>query len=81
MLKFIATRHNVELGTVNAVSYRQAMRRADTLFGRCELLPVGDKALDRVSHVSEARTHGRRPCATPGFEARRAALIAAYKAG
>jgi hypothetical protein len=78
---FIATRNNVELGTISAVSYGQALKRARTAYGRCEVLAVGNVNIDRKGRHADSRTDGRAPYATPGFEARRAALIAAHKAG
>lgn len=77
---FIATRNNVELGTVSAVSYAQAIKRARIAYGRCEVLAVGNVNIDRKGRHEDSRTDGRSPYPTPGFEARRAALIAAHKA-
>lgn len=81
---FAIYRNRVELGTVSAVSYAQAMKRARAIYGRCEVLAVGNVALDRKARTIgplESFTDGRAPYATPGFEARRSALIAAHKAG
>ncbi|MEQ6333000.1 hypothetical protein [Sphingobium sp. MK2] len=81
MPTFIALRNMVELGTISAVSYAQAKKRARTAYGRCEVIAVGNVAIDRKGRYEDSRTHGRAPYATPGFEARRAALIAEYEAG
>jgi hypothetical protein len=77
---FVAYRNGVELGNFSAPDYATAKQRAYLSYGRCEVLAVSGlrKGTD---NVVESRTHGRAPYATPGFEARRAALIAAHKAG
>jgi hypothetical protein len=69
------------VGYVNAVSYAQAIERAVNLYGRCEVIACGNARMDRKGRHADSYSHGRRPYATPGFEARRAALIAAHKAG
>ena len=72
------------VGNVSAVSERQAKRRALARFGRCEVMATGNAPIDSRAKLAQADssfTHGRAPYATPGFEERRAALIAAHKAG
>lgn len=84
MPTFEARKNNVHLGYVNAVSYEQAIGRAHGKFGRCEVLACGNVAINRSAKENGwsdmSYTHGRSPYATPGFEARREALIAAHKA-
>lgn len=82
---FAAYRNGVELGLIYAVSYTQALARAERRYGRCEVYAVGNVRMDRASNSTKGRsdmsyTHGRRPYETPGFAERRAALIAEYKA-
>lgn len=85
MPAFTVLKNKVAVGTVSAVSYDQALARAYGRFGRCEVIANGNVAIDRAANGKRGRsdqsfTHGRAPYATPGFEARRAALIEAYKA-
>lgn len=69
------------VGFVNAVSYEQALARATGRYGRCEVLACGNQPMDKKGRMGvDSYSHGRRPYPTPGFEARRAALIAAHKA-
>lgn len=84
MPTFTVLRNRTELGTVSAVSYDQAMQRAKKAYGRCEVIAAGNVTIDRKARTVgplEGFTHGRAPYATPGFEARRAALVSDYKAG
>jgi hypothetical protein len=83
MPSFTVLKNKVAVGTVSAVSYAQAIARAHGRFGRCEVVADGNVPMDRKGkmNVAEGFTHGRAPYATPGFEERRAALIAAHKAG
>lgn len=86
MPTFTVLKNKVFQGTVSAVSYDQALARAYGRFGRCEVVASGNVNIDRASNGKRGRndksfTHGRAPYATPGFEARRAALIEAHKAG
>lgn len=80
MNTFVAIKNNVELGTFSAKDYDTAKQRAYLAYGRCEVLAVSGLRKG-TGKAAESRTHGRAPYATPGFEARRAALIAAHKAG
>lgn len=77
---FIASSYGVELGVISAVSYAQAIKRARKLFGRCEVIAVGNVPMDRKGRHADSRTHGRAPYDTKGFDARRNALVEAYKA-
>ncbi len=86
MPRFVILRNGVELDVIGAVSYEQAIVRARKAYGRCEVIAVGNVKMDKAANGKRGRndmnrTHGRSPCATPGFEARRAALIEAFKAG
>lgn len=83
MPTFDCIRHGNLLGKVSAVSYAQAMRRAERLYGRCEVITVDGVAKAdnrRAGDHNEGRVHGRAPYAVGDFEARRAAEIAAWKA-
>lgn len=82
MKSYTVLKNTCKVGVVNAVSYEQAIARAMGRFGRCEVLANGDGArMDRKGRHADSYSHGRTPYPTPGFEARRAALIAAHKAG
>lgn len=78
---FTVLKNKVVLGQVSAVSYEQAKGRAYGLYGRCEVIANGNVQMDRKGRHADCFTHGRQPYATPGFEERRAALIAEFKAG
>jgi hypothetical protein len=80
MNTFLAMKNGSELGTFSAPSYEEALHRARLTYGRCEVLAVSGLRKG-TGAVAESRTHGRSPYATPGFAERRAALIAAHKAG
>lgn len=85
MPTFTVLKNKLVVGTVSAVSYDQAVARAYGRYGRCEVIANGNVAIDKAANGKRGRndqsfTHGRRPYATPGFEARRAALIAEFKA-
>ena len=85
MPTFAVLKNKTLLGYVSAVSYEQAIARAYGRYGRCEVNACGNVAIDRNAKTKGRNdmsySHGRAPYATPGFEARRAALIAAHKAG
>lgn len=87
---FLVLVNKATIGRVRANTYKGAMRRATALaasygHSRFELIAEGRKGLGAQAE-SEARivdysyNGGRSRYATPGFEDRRAALIAAYKA-
>ncbi len=84
MPTFAVYRNRAFVGYVNAVSYEQALTRAKGLYGRCEVLATGNVKMNRSANVNGrsdmSYTNGRSPCPTPGFAARRAALIAEHKA-
>lgn len=84
MPQFAVYRFRNFCGYVNAVSYEQALKRARKLYGRCEVMACGNVKMNRSANTNGrsdmSYTHGRSPCPTPGFEARRAALIAEHKA-
>ncbi len=89
MPTFTVMINKVVIGRVNAVSHKQAMTRAASLarkagHSRFELVADGNVPLDRKGAAARAAdmsySAGRSPYATPGFEARRAALIAEFKA-
>jgi hypothetical protein len=77
---FIVLKNKVEVGVVTALSYEQAIARATGLHGRCEVVASGTAKIDRKGRHADSFSHGRSPYPTPGFEERRAALIAAHKA-
>lgn len=80
---FDCIRHGNLLGKVSAVSYKQAMKRAERLYGRCEVITVDGVAKAdnrRAGTHNEGRVNGRAPYAVGNFDARRAAEIAAWKA-
>lgn len=79
MPTFAVLKNGNLVGYVNAVSYQQAKNRARGLHGRCEVLACGNARMDRKGQHADSYTHGRQPYPTPGFEERRAALIAAHK--
>lgn len=81
MITFKVLKNTNEVGFVNAVSYAQGLARAVGRYGRCEVLACGPAKMDRKGRHADSYSHGRSPYPTPGFEARRAALIAAHKAG
>jgi hypothetical protein len=81
--------NKVVVGRVNAVSYEQALTRALALVAksghsRCEVIAEGKVNLDRKARScpreDHSFTHGRSRYPTPGFDARRAALLAEFKA-
>ena len=84
MPTFAVYAHRSFLGYVNAVSLQQARRRARKLHGAyvsVELaVNVPTRAADRT--LANVVEHGKRNVRYPtqGFEARRAALIAEFKA-
>jgi hypothetical protein len=78
---FTVLKNTNKVGIVNAVSYAQALARATGRYGRCEVLANGDARMDRKGRHADSYSHGRSPYPTPGFDERRAALIAAHKAG
>jgi hypothetical protein len=85
MPKFAVLKNKAFMGYVSAVSHAQAMERATKLHGRCEIMAQGNVPLDRKARTDtttpdKSYSHGRSPYPTPGFEERRAALIAAHKA-
>lgn len=80
MPTFAVLKNTNLVGYVNAVSYEQAIARAIGLYGRCEVIAQGNARMDRKGRHADSYSHGRSPYATPGFEARRAALIEAHKA-
>ncbi|ARK07595.1 hypothetical protein LAV_00220 [Sphingobium phage Lacusarx] len=77
---FTVLKNKVVVGQVSAVSLEQAKGRAYGRFGRCEVIANGNVPMDAKGRHADCFTHGRRPYATPGFEERRAALIAEFKA-
>lgn len=85
MPTFAVFHHRTFLGYVSAVSVKQAKARAKALHNvRCEVelcLNVKPTAKDRLSANQTFNAKRAAPYATPGFEARRAALIAEFKAG
>lgn len=91
MPAFTVLVNKLAIGRVNAVSHSQAMTRAATLarkagYDRFEIVAEGNVAIDRkfartsYGYQDASFSAGRAPYATPGFEARRAALIAEFKA-
>lgn len=82
---FRVYKNKVLVGTVSATTEQQAHTRAYAKYGRCEVMKADmERRLSqngRVERSDSSFTHGRSPYPTPGFEERRAALIAAYKAG
>lgn len=90
MPSFTVLVNKSEIGRVSAVSHDQAMKRATALakaagYSRFELVAEGNVKLDRKARenftVSDTSFNGkRRRYATPGFEERRAALLAEFKA-
>jgi hypothetical protein len=80
MPTFTVLKNKVQIGVVSAVSYEQALARAVGRYGRCEVVANGNARMDRKGRHADSYSHGRRPYATPGFEARREALIAEFKA-
>jgi hypothetical protein len=80
MPTFTVLKNGNFVGYVNGVSYAQALARANGRFGRCEVIATGNARMDRKGRHADSFTHGRSPYPTPGFEARRAALIEAHKA-
>ncbi len=91
MPTFAVLRNKVIIGYVSAVSHAQAMQRAATVardagYRRFEIMAEGNVELARgadrkAGYVDHSYNGGRSPYATPGLEERRAALIAAHKAG
>jgi hypothetical protein len=91
MPAFTVLVNKLAIGRVSAVSHAQAMTRARALaraagHARFEIEAEGNVTLDRAARTNFSRSDtsysaGRAPYATPGFEERRAAMIAAYKAG
>lgn len=69
------------VGYVNAPTHAVAMARATGLYGRCEILACGGRAINKTARHADSYSHGRRPYPVIGLEERRAALIAAHKAG
>jgi len=80
MPTFAASRNGVFQGNVRAVSIEQAIKRARKLYGRCEVMPASEGAISKRFQATPHHTDYMRRCPTPGFEARRAALIAEHKA-
>lgn len=90
MPTFTVLVNKLAIGRVNAVSHGQAMLRAATLarkagYSRFEIVAEGNVRLDRKARDNFAVSDtsyvaGRARYATPGFDARRAALIAEFKA-
>lgn len=85
-LTFTCLKNKAFVGYVNASSLGKAQAKALGLYGRCEVMLSKDSrgmgVIGRIARDTDSSfTHGRAPYATPGFEARRAALIAAHKAG
>lgn len=90
MPTFTVLVNKLAIGRVSAVSHKQAMRRATALakaagYTRFEMEAEGNVRIDRAARenfvvADTSYNRGRAPYATPGFEARRAALIAEFKA-
>ncbi len=82
---FAVYKNRVLVGTVSALTEKQAHRRAFGKYGRCEVMKADmDRRLtatDRVQAADSSFTHGRSPYAVGDFEARRQAEIAKWKAG
>lgn len=79
---FNVFKHKAFVGTVSAVSMKQARIRAKGLFGRCEVIDnagpdVGEKI---APYVDSSYTHGRTPYPVGDFEARRKVEIERYRA-
>lgn len=85
MPTFAVYKNRVMIGTVSALTEKQAHERALRKYGRCEVMKANmDRRLtatDRVERSDSSFTHGRSPYAVGDFEARRAAEIAKWKAG
>ena len=81
---FSVFKNRVLVGTVSALTEKQAHARAYGKFGRCEVMKNGtDRRLSqngRIARNDSSFTHGRAPYDVGDFEARRAAEIAAWKA-
>jgi hypothetical protein len=90
MPTFAVLRNKTHLGFVSAVSHAQAMKRAATLarkegYDRFEIVACGNATLDKAArqqldNSDLSHSKGRQRYATPGFEERRAALLAEFKA-
>lgn len=82
-LIFNCYRNRTFVGKVQGSSQRDATNRARGLYGRVELILAPESRGmgvigRRADTTDDHRTHGRAPCRTPGFEARREAEIAAW---
>lgn len=84
MPTFAIFAHRAFLGYVNAVSLKQARQRARKLHGAYVTVELATNVAPRVADVTLANVveQGKRNVRYPtqGFEARRAALIAEFKA-
>ncbi len=82
---FRVLKNRVLIGTVSALTEKQAHARAYAKFGRCEVIKADMArrltATSRVERVDSSFTHGRSPYPVGDFAARRAAEIARWKAG
>lgn len=81
MNRFEVYRNRTFVGTVKAVSLRQACQTAKARYGRCEVIGVKVAAPDKL--MEYGRTEGRGPCnqsveAKARIEAIRKAAIAEY---
>lgn len=83
---FTVYRNRAFVGTVRAVSLKQAVKRAHARFGRCEVLGVNiARHADAFTHSDGARSERRLPCnrsleAKEKLEAIRLQAIADWKA-
>lgn len=50
------------VGTVRAVSLKQAVKRANALYGRCEVIGAVARHADAIQWQDMNRTEGRAPC-------------------
>lgn len=81
---FRCFRNRLFVGIVTARTEQKAHEKALALYGRCEIMATGDIKIDprgRVRRADASYSHGRSPYPVGDFEARRAAAIAAWKAG
>lgn len=80
--QFAVFKGNVLVGAVKAVNFEQACARAHGRYGICDVeLAAERKALrkERLQANKRQQAKQSRRYPTPGFEDRRAALIAAYE--
>ncbi len=71
MIRFEVLRNRQFVGTVKAVSLRQALITAERRFGRCEVIAPKVTRVDAFAGPDSHRTEGRGPCNnTPAGKAR-----------